>query len=62
MTIREFKKLIKDCNDDADIDICIRNDLTLNDMAMIDVDDCGGEVVFNVCKYRESKPYRHRLK
>ena len=49
MTIGEFKKLIENCDANAEIDLCIRNNLTAYESrATIDVDDCGDEVVFNI--------------
>jgi len=50
MTIGEFKKLIENCDANAEIDLCIiRNNLTAYEsLATIDVDDCGDEVVFNI--------------
>lgn len=49
MTIGEFKKLIEDCDASAEIDFCVRDNLTAyKSCATIQVDDCVTEVVFNI--------------
>ena len=51
MTIVELKAKIADCNDNAEIDFCIRDNLCAYESTVVlDIDDCDDEVVFNICK------------
>jgi len=51
MTIAELKAKIVDCNDNAEIDFLVRDNLRAYESSVVlDIDDCDDEVVFNICK------------